>query len=68
VHPPHVAVHRVGPRGRTLVQFAGAGTSSADVVAVDVTTMSVAVVRILESLDRRRLRRAGGSFVAAAAV
>ncbi len=67
VHSPHVAVHCVGPRGRVLVLFAGAGASSADVIVVDVATMHVAVVRVLKSLDgRRRLRRAGGSTVTGA--
>ncbi len=68
VHSSHVAVHRVGPRGRVLVLFVGAGASSAGVVVVDVATVCVAVVPVLESLDgQSRLPRAGGCAVTGSA-
>ena len=54
MHPPHVAIYCVGPCGRALMVFAGAGTSGAGVVVINVATMSVAVVPIFPSLDGRR--------------
>jgi hypothetical protein len=69
VHPPHVAVHCVGPSGCMLMVFAEVGASGAGVVVIDVATMSVAVVPIFPLLDRRRgwLQHAGGSIVATVA-
>ena len=54
VHPPHAAVHCVGPCGRVLMVFAGVGTSGASVVVANVAAMSVAVVPIFPLLGGRR--------------
>ena len=68
MHPLDVAVHHVGPRGRTLGLFARVGAGGAGVVIIGITAVSVAVVPILEALDGRRgwLQCARGGIVATA--
>jgi hypothetical protein len=53
MHSTSRAAHRVLPRGIAIVAGSGLGASHAVVHVVDVATMGVAVVPILEPLHRR---------------